>query len=386
MGWARTKAFTSERPSSPSLMKWLLLGALAIIVGVLLFIIHASGEIKLLSELNIWMITLTPPLIWLLLICARGWLWGKKLDHYHFLQNEAKYGQQQWEDWAGRYLAIVTGCILLPEDVSASVLHGEDGRSLPSRGGLVCRIYEQLPHSEEILTICLRAIQHSVQNLQAGLPLRITLLTDLSHNEVAESFPVVWAELFPDIARPTEVVITSSLSMMKVEERLKHPSTTVDLIVVMQLSGGEHYSDGLAVLLLTSDDVAHQYRLSHTARLLRPMPLDRNAVDTEFPLFLDTQTAALGSSRILGDSLMWEEVMASLMSHGAVKGATWQPEMRLLLEQCCGVQGPFAPWILTALASELVTLSQKPLLTLFSSGEEHFISTVTTGSVYEHIG
>ncbi|EEY3544149.1 type VI secretion protein, partial [Escherichia coli] len=38
---------------------------------------------------------------------------------------------------------------------------------------------------------------------------------------------------------------------------------------------------------------------------------------------------------------------------------------------------------LTALAADLVCLGNDSLLTLFSSGEEHFISTVTSGNQNE---
>jgi hypothetical protein len=71
---------------------------------------------------------------------------------------------------------------------------------------------------------------------------------------------------------------------------------------------------------------------------------------------------------------------------GNEQGATWDPADRLLLEKWCGIPGPAAPWLLTAFAADLVSLDNASLLTLFSSGEERFISTVTAGSEDEHIG
>ncbi|HBN7243565.1 TPA: type VI secretion protein, partial [Escherichia coli] len=64
-------------------------------------------------------------------------------------------------------------------------------------------------------------------------------------------------------------------------------------------------------------------------------------------------------------------------------GAGWEPSGRMLLEKWCGIPGPAAPWLLTALAADLVCLGNDSLLTLFSSGEEHFISTVTSGNQNE---
>ncbi len=46
MGWVRTKALTMEQPSAPSLTRWLFAGVLMAIIGVLLFILHASGTVK----------------------------------------------------------------------------------------------------------------------------------------------------------------------------------------------------------------------------------------------------------------------------------------------------------------------------------------------------
>nr|VXZ83419.1 Uncharacterised protein [Klebsiella pneumoniae] len=42
--------------------------------------------------------------------------------------------------------------------------------------------------------------------------------------------------------------------------------------------------------------------------------------------------------------------------------------------------------LLTALAADLVSLRKQPLLALFSSEQEHFISTITPGSEDEYTG
>lgn len=54
MGWERSKATTKALPPEPSFVGWLLAGGVAVFVGVLLFILHASGMVKTLSVLNIW--------------------------------------------------------------------------------------------------------------------------------------------------------------------------------------------------------------------------------------------------------------------------------------------------------------------------------------------
>jgi len=161
---------------------------------------------------------------------------------------------------------------------------------------------------------------------------------------------------------------------------------TVDLIIVMQLHGEKFYSDGLATLLLTSDDVAEKYQLSHATRLLRPMPLVMAMFEQDFILFLETQTTACLTSRVVADVLDWEKVSASLMSTGGQFDAKWQPAERLNLEKITGIPGKGSPWLLIALTADLVSLRKESLLTLFSSGTEQYISTHTTGREYEQTG
>ena len=103
MGWERTKATTMVLPPEPSFMGWLLAGGVAAVVGILLFILHASGMVKALAVFNIWWLASSPVLGWFFLFCLRGWLWGRTVNEHQFLQKEAEYGQQQWEAWAGRY-------------------------------------------------------------------------------------------------------------------------------------------------------------------------------------------------------------------------------------------------------------------------------------------
>ncbi|MCK6667573.1 hypothetical protein L8T07_07435 [Enterobacter asburiae] len=62
MGWERTKATTMVLPPEPSLMGWLLAGGVAAVVGILLFILHASGMVKALAVFNIWWLASSPVL------------------------------------------------------------------------------------------------------------------------------------------------------------------------------------------------------------------------------------------------------------------------------------------------------------------------------------
>lgn len=385
MSWNRAKSLTTELSPEPSLMWWLLTGVLMAIVGIVLFLVHAGGLVKGFSDINIWLVSLMPAGVWLFLLCLRGWLWGKEVDEYQFLQKEAEYAQKEWEVWAERYLAIAGSCIFLPDKITVASLHDE----LPQQYGLIRKI-DYLPDdnslAEESLLVLLKGITDALDQIPSDLPIKVTLVTQLPAAGLIESFTTIWASLFQQRAIPGDITVTPAFSMDWVEDRLKQPVITVDLILVMQLCGGESNSDGLAALLMTTDDVAQKYNLPHPARLLRPMPLVFDNFDDDFRIFLETQTAACRTSRVLGDSCGWEKIAASLMTIGKARGAEWDPAGRQLLERWCGLPGPAAPWLLTALAADLVSVSNTSFLTLFSSGEERYISTVTSGSEDEHTG
>ncbi|HAN5621880.1 type VI secretion protein [Escherichia coli] len=350
-----------------------------IIVGILLFIIHASGHVKTLNMLSIWWFSLTPPGIWFLLFLLRCWQWNNQIDKYLFLKKENEYAQMQWEVWAERYLVISASSVMLPGGVTAGAILKSLADTLPS-GYLLTK---RLKNINTPVTSALASLQLSICQLPAALPVNVTLITDQPDSEIRSAFVSAWEALFPQRVVPDNIKVTPDFSMGWVDERLKQPVLTVDLILVIQLNGGNAYSDGLAALLLTSDDVAQKYNLPHPARLLRPMSLDINKFNDEFTLFLETQTAACRTARVLGDCYHWEKIAAPLMTIGNQYGAGWEPSGRMLLEKWCGIPGPAAPWLLTALAADLVCLGNDSLLTLFSSGEEHFISTVTSGNQNE---
>ncbi|PLV54505.1 type VI secretion protein [Erwinia sp. B116] len=374
MEWERTKASVRELPLAPSLRWWSLSGALALMVGALLFLLHASGTVPALANIDIWQLSLAVPGAWLLMLSLRGWWLVRATDEYVFLQNEAQFAQEQWEAWAGRHLAILAGSVQLPDGLTAAVIH-EPSAAIPSRGGLTRR----MAHIHDPLKLCLAGVEEALSTLPPDLPLRVTLVSDSPVAQLTETFARHWASRFPLREPPDDITVTASLSLQRMAERLKQPELTVDLILLMQLNGGEAYSDWLASLLLTSDDVALIHNLAHPARLLRPMALDMAAFERGFTLFLETQTVACTSVRTLADALSWEKSAASLMTTGARCGAAWQPAERLVLEKLCGIPSPMAPWLVVVLASELVRLSKVSMLTLFSSGTEHYVSTVTSG-------
>lgn len=375
MGWQRTPPLITELPHNPSLLRWGLAGVMAIITGGLLFVLHASGRVAVFETLDIWWVSLTAPGAWLFLLCVRGWLLQRELDRHLFLQREAERAQQQWEDWSERYLAVLGSCVLLPDRLTAGCLYG----NMPQAVGLARRI-SYLPHQPGVTELLLRSIEPSIQQLTNTLPLHVTLIVDDSSLRPIAAFTEAWKTIFPDRDLPDKISVTDTLPLHFAEARLSQPELTVDLILVMQQRGGEAYSDGLAALLLTSDDVAQKHHLSHTARLLRPMSLEISTLCTELALFLDTQTAARRTERVFCDSAGWYSHFADLLTTGAAYQTSWKVGEIAVLEKWVGIPGPASAWLLIALAADAVSISDAPILGLFSSGDERFISTLNSGS------
>ena len=167
MGWERTKATTMVLPPEPSFMGWLLAGGVAAVVGILLFILHASGMVKALAVFNIWWLASSPVLGWFFLFCLRGWLWGRTVNEHQFLQKEAEYGQQQWEAWAGRYLAVLGSSILLPSGVTSDAIAKSDAADAPQFLSLTCHFDAKSTTSTSLLEMGLAGVQEAISMLPA---------------------------------------------------------------------------------------------------------------------------------------------------------------------------------------------------------------------------
>lgn len=390
MNWERQKPFTVEQPLPPASGNWLLGGVLSAIAAILLFILHASGRLSAINSVSIWLFSLIPVVLWLIAFSARGYFYGRELDRYHFLQREAQYAQQQWAAWAGRYLAVMASCVMLPEQISAALLQ-QKAKGLTHYRDLVRRI-DYLPNDKPVFVTAISALLSSVAEavlaLLGELPLQVTVLTDepdASRQDLHTQFAECWQAIFPTCAEPPSTTITDTLAFSMVAERIKQPDETVKLVLVVQMQGQDRYSDGLAVLLLTSDDVALKYSIAHQARLLRPASWDVNHFGEELQLFLTTQTQALRTVGILGDAQKWSGHSAELLNIGNTHGARWKPGDIQTVETYCGKQGTCSPWLAAALAADFVRLSQQSWLTLSSSGTEHFICTITSGSEDESV-
>lgn len=377
MVWERQKPIISEAPVEPSLVLWLISGGVALVAGVLLFVLHANQLLGSLQTFNIWVLSATSLVIWFTLICLRGWLYNLAFNRYKFETDEAEYAQQQWSAWAARYLVVLHSGAFLPGSLTAAQLiqpppglerHGQQTRRIPWG-------------EAEGLTILLGDVSDVLLQLPADLPLNVTFLTDSSRNtsSLQALFDDCWKGRIPAGRPVPKLNILQSHSLLILDERLKSPEISAELVLVQQLQGGEKYSDALIVLLLVSDDVATKYQFKHDLRLLRPMGLDTSRLSEELALYFSTQAQANSAQFIAGDQQRWADDFFELLKASETSDGYWKAEQVQWLETFSGISGPFSPWVMVAVSSDIVRLQQADCLMLSADEEQSFITTVTTG-------
>lgn len=378
MAWKRHKPIIAASPVEPSLILWLIAGIGMLVAGILLFVLHANQLLGSFQTDNIWILSAIPLVIWFTLICLRGWLYNRAFDRYKFETDEAVYAQQQWSEWAGRYQAVLHSSVLLPGSLTAVHLI-QPPAGLERHGQQTRRIAW---HEAEGLAIMLGDVSNTLSQLSIDLPLNVTLLTDSPQDISAlhALFDVCWNERFPKERQLSSLNIVRSYSLQALDGRLKSPEISVELILVQQLQGGDKYSDALSVLLLASDDVATQYQFAHPARILRPMVLEPSRLSEELTLFFSTQTQANNTQFIAGDHLHWADHFFELLQASAAYGGHWKTHQTQCLENFSGICGPYSPWVMAALSSDIVRLQQTDCLMLCTDNQQSFITTVTLGN------
>lgn len=378
MSWERQKSTISAKPEEPSFILWMMLGGLALVGCVLLFVLHANQLAGPLQTFNFGAVTAFPAVIWFFFLCLRGWLYNNAVDKHEFESGEAEFAQQQWMDWAGRNITVLHSGVVLPVNLTSQNFLAapptlEQSTSLTRR---IC-----LHDHEAHFFVLVAGVNPALAKLPSDIEPAVTLLTDSQDDLPAlqDEFVHAWQTAIPDRLVP-QLTILKSKSFLSLDERIKSPTLDVDLILVHQTKGRDAYSDVLAVLLLTSDDVATKYKLSFNARILRPMALDMTISEKSLDTFFSTQTQACATASIVGDNVEWGNAFSGLLEAAQSYSGHWKPEQLHWLEKYAGLSGPFSPWIMAAVASDIVNIQKADCLMLSTDGEQKFINTVQTGN------
>ncbi|ECN8823185.1 hypothetical protein J4L45_004581 [Salmonella enterica subsp. enterica serovar Newport] len=379
MSWERQKSTVSEKPEEPSFVLWLMLGVVAVVGCVMLFVLHANKLSGPLQAFNLWVVTASPIVIWFFFLCLRGWLFNSAFDKHEFEANEADYAQQQWTEWAGRYLAVMSSEVILPQSLTVPMFIPES-TELEEYNGLTTRL--EISSDKVTSLMQLEGVKDALMRLPTDIALNVYLLTDSPEEEAGLRviFDDCWRKLMPAERSVPALSVLRSLSFDSVERRIKTPDISVELVMVQQLYGRDRYSDALATLLLTTDDVATKYELNHDVRLLRPMSLEGDDLLSEFYLYFSTQTQSINTKHIIGDHARWGQSFSTMLKASELYQGHWKTEQLHWLETYAGRCGPFSPWIMAAIASDAVQLLKTDCLMLSTDGEQKFINTVQTGN------
>jgi hypothetical protein len=384
MAWQREYVQAGLAPKPPSPVRWLLIVVLAGAAAVLMFLLYVV--VPELQALNVWALTASPLVVAILALAARVHAYGGALDEYRLLQERSRLAQVAWAEWGQRYMAVMAGLVLLPEHLSAVAMMKPPHTPVPHSGK--ARRIVGLPKGQKGRAMAgLAQLTGSLSTVLVPLPpsesLSVTVLTDAPQDEhpaLADACQQHLSDLTPS-STLTGVHVTSQLSFAWMEETLKTPRDAVELILVVQAHGKDAYSDGLAAILLCPDAVAKAHKLPIAARLLRPMPLDVNSLETDFTTFLQIQAKARDATGVLADRADWQPETTPLLAAAAREGAALSVDRRWILEPVNGVPGPCGHWLLAALGIEMTRLAQQPLLLLSSEGTGCWINTVTPGEI-----
>lgn len=379
MSWERQKSQVTPIPEEPSLLLWIIGGLAALISGGLIFVLHANQLLGAVQNYNIWVVSGSPPLIWIFCICLRAWLYNNGVDKHEFESKEADYAQQQWTAWAGRYLAVMNSEVILPQSLTVPMFIPKS-TELEEYNGLTTRL--EISSDRVTSLIQLEGVKDALMRLPTDIALNVFLLTDSPEEEAGLRviFDDCWRKVMPAERSVPALSVLRSLSFDSVERRIKTPDISVELVMVQQLYGRDRYSDALATLLLTTDDVATKYELNHDVRLLRPMSLEGDDLLSEFDLYFSTQTQSINTQHIIGDHARWGQSFSTMLKASELYQGHWKTEQLHWLETYAGRCGPFSPWIMAAIASDAVQLLKTDCLMLSTDGEQKFINTVQTGN------
>ncbi|NIE71092.1 hypothetical protein [Pantoea sp. Acro-807] len=379
MSWERQKSIISAKPEEPSFTLWIMAGVLALVGCILLFVLHANKMAGVLKAYNLWAATSFPAVIWIFFLCLRSWLYNNAFNRHKFELNEAEFAQQQWEEWAGRNIAVLHSGVILPANLTSKILLASPP-TLEQSTFLSRRIALHTPEAH--FSVLLAGVNQALATLPSGIVPVVTLLTDFSDDLPAlqAAFMNAWQRDIPDRPGP-RLTILKSKSFLSLDERIRAPALDVEIILIHQTQGGDAYSDALALLMMTSDDVVTKFNLSFNARILRPMALDREISETSLDTFFSTQTQACSTVSIVGDKVDWGNAFFRLLNSVREYGGYWKPEQLHWLEKYAGISGPFSPWILAAVASDIVNIQKADCLMLSKDDEQKFINTVQTGNI-----
>ncbi|AXG44466.1 hypothetical protein GPY51_24125 [Photorhabdus laumondii subsp. laumondii] len=118
MNWGNPVIAIQQEPVFPVLWHWLVSGMIIICIGMICYVLW-SGYIRSQQWRIIFGVV---GFIWLAAFGLRLYLFGYRLDIYHFWHQERQYIDKEWQNWASRHMSVLHSSIWLSEKVTATIV------------------------------------------------------------------------------------------------------------------------------------------------------------------------------------------------------------------------------------------------------------------------
>ncbi|MDX5631045.1 MULTISPECIES: hypothetical protein [unclassified Brenneria] len=382
MAWNRPAITPLAEPRPPVMRRW---------INTLLFLIFGcfSGRmffptgiplpgLPLTLNTNWSLIAISLVLLWILAFGFRFYFYGNRLDCYQQWKEECSKADEAWRLWASRYMAVVKSVVLLPDQITASMIYQVESDIEVSRG--MVKHIDYVPKAlTPRLSLLLSLVANEIMALPEESSLNITLIVnELPINEevVGNAFAQGWQQHIGSQHSWRELTIVDNLSPIVIEDWIKSPASEATLLLVAQHSDMNEFSDGLAVMLLINDDHAQRWGFGDQTKIYRPMIIDRDQMALQYQQFINTQPPARAAKGLLLADSEGSPYAADILQQSLDDKGNLDVSHVRHLENMIGTSGPTGAWLALALAADLTSTYQDNYIVLAQDAGEWTVSAI----------
>lgn len=382
MSWNRPVITPLVEPSPPVVRRW---------ISALLVLIFScfSGRIffptgiplpglQLTLNTNWPLIATSLGLLWILVLGIRFYFYGHRLECYRLWQDECSKADEAWRLWASRYMAIIKSGVLLPGQITASMIYSAES-DIEVSTGLIKHIDSFPKELAPRVSLLLSSVANEIIALPGEISLNVTLMVNESLNNEAvvnDAFMQGWQQHIGNLYTWQRLTIVNSLSPMVMEDWIKSPAPEATLLLVAQRSDMDEFSDGLAVMLLINDDHAQRWGFGGQTKIYRPMVIDKDQMALQYQLFINTQPPARAAKGLLLSDGEGSLHAADILQQSLDGKGNLDVSLVRNLESFIGPSGPAGSWLALALAADLALTHQDNYTVLAQDDSQWTVSTI----------
>ncbi|CPR18734.1 hypothetical protein BN1221_03374 [Brenneria goodwinii] len=327
---------------------------------------------------NWLLIASTLGLLWIVVLGLRFYFYGNRLERYHLWQEECRKADEAWKQWGQRHMALIKSVVLFPRKITASMIHRAK-QDIEISTGLAKQIDYLSAESESRLSLLLSLAAEDVATLSEEIALNVYIILNDSVSDdtrARQMFTSAWQQHIGNIRDWQNLTVHQYLSPITLETWIKTPTLAATLVLVVQHSDDNDFSDGLAVMLMMNDDHARLWGFSDKKKIYRPMAVAPEDMATHYRLFIDAQPPASEAAGLLLADERSSLHTADIMEQSWDGGGKLDAGNVLNLETFIGPSGPAGAWLAMALAADLTVGHQSNYLVLAQDERQSVIGTI----------